>query len=66
VTAKFYRQRKKGKRLGILGKKKRYTIKTQLIVNGETGEIICTAHTEGKMRDFNYKKRVSATPFQMI
>jgi len=34
------------------GKKKRHTIKTQLIVNRETHEIICTAHAEGKNHDF--------------
>jgi len=34
------------------GKKKRHTIKTQLIVNRKTEEIICTAHAEGKTHDF--------------
>ena len=34
------------------GKKKKHTIKTQLIVNRSTKEIICTAHAEGKPHDF--------------
>jgi hypothetical protein len=34
------------------GKKKRHTVKTQLIVNKQTGKIICTAHAEGKKHDF--------------
>jgi len=34
------------------GKKKRHTIKTQLIVDRKTRKIICTAHAEGKTHDF--------------
>jgi hypothetical protein len=34
------------------GKKKRHTYKTQLIVNRQSGEIICTAHAEGSKHDF--------------
>jgi hypothetical protein len=34
------------------GKKKKHTLKSQVVVNQETGEIICTAHGKGKMHDF--------------
>jgi hypothetical protein len=34
------------------GKKKKHTIKTQLIVNKANGQIICTAHACGKTHDF--------------
>jgi len=34
------------------GKKKRHTLKTLLIVNRKTGEIICTAFAEGSVHDF--------------
>lgn len=44
------------------GKKKRHTIKTQLIVNRETHEIICTAHAEGKKHDFKlYQESIGST-----
>lgn len=34
------------------GKKKKHTIKTQLIVNANSGKIICTAHDFGRCHDF--------------
>lgn len=34
------------------GKKKRHTLKSQLVVNQATREIICTAHGKGKVHDF--------------
>lgn len=43
------------------GKKKRHTIKTQLIVNRQTGKIICTAHVEGKIHGFKlYEDSISS------
>lgn len=38
------------------GKKKRHTIKTEVIANAQTGEIICTAHAEGSTHDFKLYK----------
>ena len=38
------------------GKKKRHTIKTQIIINGETTEIICIAQAMGKTHDFKLFK----------
>ncbi|GMB10671.1 MAG: IS5 family transposase [Candidatus Improbicoccus devescovinae] len=43
---------KKKQRQWYSGKKKRHTIKTQLIVNRQTKDIICIAHAEGKTHDF--------------
>lgn len=34
------------------GKKKRHTLKSQIVVNQATKEIICTAHGKGKEHDF--------------
>ena len=39
------------------GKKKKHTLKSQVVVNQETGEIICTAHGKGKMHDFRLFKQ---------
>jgi len=52
VTESPIERPKKKQREWYSGKKKRHTIKTQLIINRETGEIICTAHAEGKTHDF--------------
>jgi hypothetical protein len=35
------------------GKKKCHTLKTQLVINQETREIICTAFKPGHCHDFN-------------
>ena len=41
---------------------KRHTVKTQLVVNRETHEIICTAHAEGKKHDFKlYQESIGST-----
>lgn len=39
------------------GKKKRHTIKSQIIVNKATKEIICTSHEKGRRHDFKLFKR---------
>ena len=38
------------------GKKKRHTIKTQLVINKSTGEIVCIYTTNGKKHDFKALK----------
>ena len=38
------------------GKKKTHTLKSQVVVNEATGEIICTAHGKGKEHDFRLFK----------
>ena len=38
------------------GKKKRHTLKSQLIINQETGEIICTFFGKGRCHDFSLFK----------
>ena len=50
------RPKKKQKRY-YSGKKKYHTIKTQLVINQETREIICTAFGPGHCHDFNLFKK---------
>ncbi len=38
------------------GKKKRHTLKSQVVVNQATGHIICTAHGKGRVHDFRLFK----------
>ncbi|WP_158025017.1 transposase family protein [Candidatus Protochlamydia sp. W-9] len=38
------------------GKKKRQTLKTQMIVNSTTAEIICTSDENGKCHDYRLFK----------
>lgn len=47
---------KKNQQKYYSGKKKRHTIKTQLIINGQTKQIICTSFSVGKQHDFNLFK----------
>ena len=39
------------------GKKKKHTLKSQVIVNQQTKQIVCTAHGKGKEHDFKLFKR---------
>jgi hypothetical protein len=50
------RPKKKQKRY-YSGKKKYHTLKTQLVINQETREIICTAFEPGHCHDFNLFKK---------
>ena len=38
------------------GKKRRHTLKTQIVADKKTKIIICTAFSTGKTHDFNYLK----------
>jgi hypothetical protein len=49
-------ERPKKKRRYYSGKKKRHTLKTQVVVDQRTGKIICTAHGTGTMHDFRLFK----------
>ncbi len=51
---------KKGAKILYSGKKKRHTIKTQVIVNKGDKTVICTAFSNGKCHDFRLFK---ATPY---
>jgi hypothetical protein len=42
------------------GKKKRHTVKPQIIVDVDTQEVICTAQTQGSEHDFTLFKAVRA------
>ena len=46
------------------GKQKCHTLKAQMLVEFETGQIICTAVDKGKMHDFNRYKERSRLPFK--
>ena len=39
------------------GKKKKHTLKSQMIIEQETKRILCTAHSKGKEHDFKLFKR---------
>lgn len=47
----------KGQRKFYSGKKKRHTLKSQIVVDKATKEIICVKTSEGKRHDFNLFKR---------
>jgi transposase len=49
------------------GKKKQHTLKTQVVVNQETGQIICTAFGKGTVHDFRLFKleRLPLLPEQL-
>jgi DDE superfamily endonuclease len=49
------------------GKKKHHTLKTQVVVNQETGQIICTAFAKGTVHDFRLFKldRLPLLPEQL-
>lgn len=47
-------ERKKKQRQFYSGKKKRHTLKSLLVVNQSTGEILCTAHGKGREPDASH------------
>lgn len=51
-----YRDLKKRQRNYYSGKKKRHTIKTQMVVNKANGSIICTNFANGRNHDFKVFK----------
>lgn len=55
------RPKKRQKRF-YSGKKKRHTLKSQIVINGDNGEIIATAFSPGKIHDFRLFKK-SKTSF---
>ena len=48
---------KKGQKRFYSGKKKRHTLKTQLVVDPKTQSVICTTFAAGKEHDFHLFKR---------
>lgn len=42
------------------GKKKKHTLKAQIIVNQKNGQILCTAYGKGKEHDFKLYKKTTA------
>lgn len=52
-----FRGLKKSQRKYYSGKKKRHTIKTQVVINKSTAEIICINTGKGKMHDFKLFKK---------
>ena len=52
---------KKKQRAYYSGKKKRPTLKAQVVVNQANGQIICTAFGKGQMHDFRAFQAASST-----
>ena len=59
VTESPIERPKKKQKQFYSGKKKRHTFKSQLVVDGATGKILCTAHGKGKEHDFRIFKASS-------
>lgn len=57
VTETAIERPKKKQKIYYSGKKKCHTLKTQLVINQETREIICTAFGSGHCHDFNLFKK---------
>ena len=66
VTESPIERPKKTQKRFFSGKKKRHTLKSQVIVNQKTGEIICTAHSQGKTHDFTLFKQSKISLNQTI
>ncbi|HEY9299917.1 MAG TPA: transposase family protein, partial [Phormidium sp.] len=64
VTESPIERPKKNKNDSVFGKKKRHTLKSQVIINQRTGEILCTAHGQGKTHDFKLflKSKIPLSP----
>lgn len=52
---------KKKQRKYYSGKKKRHTLKAQVMVDQGTGQIICTAFDKGRVHDFRAFQTISIT-----
>lgn len=61
VTETPIERPKKQQRRYYSGKKKRHTLKTQVVVEQRTGEIICTAYGTGHTHDFHLFKTSQVT-----
>jgi len=57
VTETAIERPKKQQKKCYSGKKKQQTLKTQLVINQETKEIICTAFGQGRCHDFSLFKK---------
>jgi DDE superfamily endonuclease len=48
------------------GKKKRHTLKSQVVVNGATRQVVCTAHGRGSTHDFALYKLSKVEPHESL
>lgn len=48
------------------GKKKRHTLKSQVVVNGRTRQVICTHHGRGPVHDFALYQRSNLEPHRSL
>src|SRR5438067_1681431 len=48
------------------GKKKRHTLKSQVVINGRTRQVICTAHSRGPIHDFALYQRSNLAPHESL
>ena len=67
VTESPIERPKKKQRAYYSGKKKRHTLKAQVVVNQTTGHIICTAFGKGRVHDFRLFKlhQIPMLPLQL-
>ena len=57
VTETPIERPKKNKSITERGKKKRHTLKSQIVINQETRQILCTASSKGREHDFSLFKK---------
>jgi len=48
------------------GKKKKHTIKSQVVIETQSLKVMCTAHGTGKEHDFQFLKRSQVKPFSEV
>lgn len=62
MSAKHLLNAKKKQRRYYSGKKKRHTLKSQVVINQQSLHIVCTAHGVGREDDFRLFKRSRVRP----
>ena len=61
-----YRTPEKKQRIYYSGKKKKHTLKSQIVVETESLKVICTAHRKGTEHDFQLFKSSKVKPLESI
>ena len=63
---KSHRKTQKKQRQYYSGKKKRHTLKSQVVVATESLKVICTTHGLGKEHDFQLFKKSKVKPIEIV
>lgn len=63
---KSHRKTQKKQRQYYSGKKKRHTLKSQVVIATESLKVICTTHGTGKEHDFQLFKRSKVKPLEQF